>query len=476
MEYNNSIVRIQADSVKYNWFCPDLKEPGSGGTGSGFIIDLQKYYILTNAHVIANSTEIYISIPQFGQNKFSAILISTFPDLDLALLQIKDIKEFNEKLKKNKVVIKTLKFGDSYKIKSEELVRAKGYPLSSQSIKTTTGSINGFDGGFIQTDAPINPGNSGGPLINKNNEIIGINSQKSIRNDADNVGYAIPINIVKVHLDNMKKIKLLHIVELNITSNNISTNFNKSIGYNKKQGVYIKQIAPNSIIKNIVKQGDLLLKINNFDIDNYGDIKYYNQICNWTQIFKYIKINEEFTITIFNSKSKKILEKKVKYSLKNLDEIRRRYFQFDDIEYINLLGITIMQLYTNHAKILLSKILKGRPLSILGYNAFNLSTFCHNLENTNKKKFFVSHINSNSLVNAVDNIENGDYLEKINGKEIKSIKDIKLELDKMIKKKSNLLIETTTGMFYLEYKEILVEEQKMLNAGLQSYILNNIKK
>ena len=46
----------------------------------------------------------------------------------------------------------------------------------------------------------------------------------------------------------------------------------------------------------------------------------------------------------------------------------------------------------------------------------------------------------------------------------------------MIKKKSSLLIETTSGMFYLEYKEILVEEQKMLNAGLQSYILNNIKK
>ena len=113
---------------------------------------------------------------------------------------------------------------------------------------------------------------------------------------------------------------------------------------------------------------------------------------------------------------------------------------------------------------------------MIGYNAFRLTTFCYNLENTNKKQFFVSHINSNSLVNAVDNIENGDYLEKINGKEIKSIKDIKLELDKMIKKKSSLLIETTSGMFYLEYKEILVEEQKMLNAGLQSYILNNIKK
>ena len=60
MEYKNSIVRIQCDTEKYNWFCPDLKDPGINGTGSGFIIDSKNYYIITNAHVVSNSTEIYI--------------------------------------------------------------------------------------------------------------------------------------------------------------------------------------------------------------------------------------------------------------------------------------------------------------------------------------------------------------------------------------------------------------------------------
>lgn len=476
MEYKNSIVRIQSDTVKYNWFCPDLKEPGSASTGSGFIIDNKNYYILTNAHVVANSTEIYISIPQFGQNKFTAKLISTFPYLDLALLQINDIKEFNEKLKSTKVNIKIMEFGDSFKIKSEDKVRAIGYPLGSQTLKTTSGTINGFEDGNIQIDAPINPGNSGGPLINEKNQIIGINSSKNTSNDSDNVGYAIPINIIKIHLDNMKKIKLIHHIEFNMRSNNISSNFNKSIGYNKKQGVYIQEISPNSILKNLAQEGDLLLKINNMEIDNYGDVKFHNQICNYREILKYIKMNEEFKITIFNSKLKKIQDKKVKYTDKHLDNFRKRYFQHDKIEYINILGITIMQLYINHAQIILRGITKSKELPVGGFESFKLASFCHELKNTNKKKYFVSFISSNSLIEVVENIRKGDFINKINGKEIKSIDDIKKELDMVIKKKSKLFIETAQGMFYLEYNEIIKEEEKMEKAGLKSYILNNIKK
>ena len=476
MEYKNSIVRIQSDTVKYNWFCPDLKEPGSASTGSGFIIDNKNYYILTNAHVVSNSTEIYISIPQFGQNKFTAKLISTFPYLDLALLQINDIKEFNEKLKSTKVNIKIMEFGDSFKIKSEDKVRAIGYPLGSQTLKTTSGTINGFEKGSIQIDAPINPGNSGGPLINEKNQIIGINSSKNASKDSDNVGYAIPINIIKIHLDNMKKIKLIHHIEFNMRSNNISSNFNKSIGYNKKQGVYIQEISPNSILKNLAQEGDLLLKIKDMEIDNYGDVKYHNQICNYEEILKYIKMNEEFKITIFNSKLKKIQEKKVKYTNKNLDNFRKRYFQHDKIEYINFLGITIMQLYINHGTLILNSILKKKEMPVDGFEGFKLASFCNELKNTNKKKYFVSFISSNSLIEVVENIRKGDFINKINGKEIKSIDDIKKELDMIIKKKSKIFIETAQGMFYLEYNEIIKEEEKMEKSGLKSYILNNIKK
>ena len=476
MEYKNSIVRITSDSVKYNWFCPDLKEPSGSGTGSGFIIDIKKFYIITNHHVVDNSTQIYISIPQFGQNKFSAKIISIFPQVDIALIQIEDITEFQNKLKKDKIKIKILPFGDSFKINPEDKVRVVGYPLGSQSLKTTSGSINGFEDGKIQTDAPINSGNSGGPLINKKNEIIGINFQGAVGIGIDNVGYAIPINILKIHLETMKKQSFLYLVEFNIDTNNISLKFNKSIGLNKKQGIYIKKISINSVFKNVTKEGNILLKIKNYDIDNYGDIKFHNQNCNIDEITKYIKMDELFQITIFNSKTKKIEQKKLKYTNKHLDNTRHMYPMFNKIQYINLLGITIMQLYNNHMIKILQCIKNGKQNNVSGKYMFSIPTFLTNFDNFNKVQFFVSFITSNSLMKVVKNIHPGDFLERINGKEIKSIKDIQNELDKIIKNKSSIFIETHDGMFYLEYKEILEEEKKMNLSGIGSYILNNIKK
>ena len=73
MEYKNSIVRIESSGIKYDWFCPDLKKGSQASTGTGFIIDLKKYYIVTNHHVIKDANQIYISIPQFGQNKFDQL-------------------------------------------------------------------------------------------------------------------------------------------------------------------------------------------------------------------------------------------------------------------------------------------------------------------------------------------------------------------------------------------------------------------
>ena len=135
-----------------------------------------------------------------------------------------------------------------------------------------------------------------------------------------------------------------------------------------------------------------------------------------------------------------------------------------------------MQLYVNHAQIILGRILKNKDLPVGGFESFKLASFCNELKNTNKKKYFVSFISSNSLIRVVENINSGEFINKINGREIKSIDDIKKELDMVIKKKSKLFIETEQGMFYLEYNEILKEEEKMEKAGLKSYILNNIKK
>ena len=131
-------------------------------------------------------------MPKLGNKTFECDIISVYPKLDLALIRVKDFK--------NK---KYLEFGNSEIIKKGDNVIALGYPLGQNKLKITSGIVSGYQDGDIQTDSPINPGNSGGPLVNTNNKVIGINYAGY--DEAQNIGYAIPIEYVKINLPTMYK-------------------------------------------------------------------------------------------------------------------------------------------------------------------------------------------------------------------------------------------------------------------------------
>lgn len=176
------IVRVPADSL-----------------GSGFIVHPDGY-VVTNNHVIEGA--LGISVELADGRKLPAELISTDPDADLALLRIHSDSP-----------LPTLELGDSSDLMIGEPVIAVGNPLGySHSVSTGIVSavhrdidadsqdqsntpLKGEDAALrdlIQTDAAINPGNSGGPLLNAYGQVIGINT--AIRGDAQNIGFAIPID------------------------------------------------------------------------------------------------------------------------------------------------------------------------------------------------------------------------------------------------------------------------------------------
>jgi len=160
--------------------------------GSGFIIS-DDGLVLTNSHVVFGRQAITVTLDS-GQ-KTEAKLLGADPILDLAVLRIPVPPEGHPKA--------TL--GDSDAVRIGEEVIAIGNPLGLEQT-LTRGVISGVNRilpespmalmlPLIQTDAPINPGNSGGPLLNRCGEVIGINT--SILSDAQNIGFAIPINIAK---------------------------------------------------------------------------------------------------------------------------------------------------------------------------------------------------------------------------------------------------------------------------------------
>ena len=162
------------------------------GEGSGVIVD-QDGHIVTNNHVVEGARQFQVRFDNGGTA--SAHLVGTYPDSDLAVIQV------------DGPVPAYATLGDSNKLQAGERVIAIGSALGQYTNSVTTGVVSGTNrqlGGIanlIQTDAPINEGNSGGPLVNLNGEVIGINSMvergQGRTGPAEGLGFAIPSAIVR---------------------------------------------------------------------------------------------------------------------------------------------------------------------------------------------------------------------------------------------------------------------------------------
>jgi serine protease Do len=173
------------------------------GGGTGFVVGADGL-ILTNRHVVSDKNADYTVVTNDGK-KYDAKIIFLDPVQDLAFIRVKELK------------LKPLKFGDSDKIEIGQTAITIGNALGEFSnsvnvgvisgvkrkIDATTGASSETLDQVIQTDAAINRGNSGGPLLNIYGEVIGVNTAMAI--GAENIGFAIPINVAKNNIETMIK-------------------------------------------------------------------------------------------------------------------------------------------------------------------------------------------------------------------------------------------------------------------------------
>ena len=198
-----SVVSVVVGKISWNPFTgPEKVE---GGIGTGFIVG-EDGIILTNRHVVSDANASYTVVLNDGK-EYPVKKIFRDPFNDLAVLKI------------NASGLKPLRLGDSDKLRVGQRVVAIGNALGKFSNTVTAGVVSGIGRGItassgflgstetlenvIQTDAALNPGNSGGPLLNLSAEVVGINV--AVTQGAENIGFAIPINVVKPTLENFRK-------------------------------------------------------------------------------------------------------------------------------------------------------------------------------------------------------------------------------------------------------------------------------
>ena len=241
----------------------------SEGAGSGIIVaqDESFLYIVTNNHVVEDSTRISVSF--VDGEEYKAVVKGADASHDLAVLLVK-IAEMKEKTLAD---IRVAKIGNSKELRLGQGAVAIGNALGyGQSV--TVGCISALgravksdDGAsipLIQTDAAINPGNSGGALLNMKGEVIGINSMKYASTEVEGMGYAIPIS------------DALPIMQKLIEEKFYDENERGYLGISctaLSQGLYIASVAENSPASRAgLKKGDIITSANGKEVKTAEDL------------------------------------------------------------------------------------------------------------------------------------------------------------------------------------------------------------
>jgi serine protease Do len=260
--------------------------------GSGFVIS-EDGLILTNNHVVEKATEIKIKL--LAGKEYDAKLIGRDPKTDLALIKVTPDSDFP----------KPTVLGDSDAMRVGDWVMAVGNPFGLGNT-VTTGIISAksrilgespYDD-FLQTDAAINPGNSGGPLFNMKGQVIGINT--AIIAQGQGIGFAIPIDMAKELLPQLKKGKVIR-GWLGLMIQDITPELAKSFGLKSAKGVLVSDVAKDSPAEKAgLSRGDVILRFDGKELDNAHKL---SQLAAATAPDTQVKIDllrngEEKTITL----------------------------------------------------------------------------------------------------------------------------------------------------------------------------------
>ena len=274
-----SIVAItNMSQVQYqNWF-GQVQKYEVPSAGSGIIVGENKdyLYIATNNHVVESATTLTIRFSD--DTTASAEIKGTDVSTDLAVIQVKKADIDSGTLSN----IKVATLGDSSEIKVGSQAIAIGNALGyGQSVtagyisalerEVTTqdeNSGNSYTNKLIQTDAAINPGNSGGALLNKNGEVIGINSSKYNDTAVEGMGFAIPSNTAKPIIEDLitkEQVSDDKAAYLGIHGENVTAAVTEA--YNMPEGVFVKEVFKGTAAEQYgIKAGDIITSLDGRDI------------------------------------------------------------------------------------------------------------------------------------------------------------------------------------------------------------------
>ena len=262
----DTVVEVYTEAVVYNRF---YGEYITSGAGSGVILS-QDGYIVTNNHVIDKATN--IKVKTADGTEYEALLIAADEDTDLAVLKI------------DATNLHAATLGNSTSLKVGQGVIAIGNPLGTLGGTVTTGILSSLSRTvtiedakmtLLQTDTAISPGNSGGGLFNVSGELIAIVNAKSVSQNVEGIGFAIPIDIAKTVVQDL--ITYGYVTgrpALGISGAEVDNMQLAQYNGYSHLGIYVSELISEEAKNSGLQPKDLIFELNGVAIDSFATLKY----------------------------------------------------------------------------------------------------------------------------------------------------------------------------------------------------------
>lgn len=264
-----SVVSINTSTTVQSFFGSQQQE----GAGTGVIVSADGL-VLTNKHVVQGASTVVVTNTDGKQ--FQGKILALDPTNDIAFVKVEATG------------LPAAELGDSERVEVGQRAIAIGNALGEYSNTVTTGVISGKQRpvqasdsqgnsetltNLFQTDAAINPGNSGGPLLNIEGQVIGINTAVASGNNAQNIGFAIPINQVKGALESVQTRGVIVRPYIGVRYVMLTDSFAERNGLPVKQGALLRGndqtlaiIVGSPAAKAGLREGDIITKVNDRDV------------------------------------------------------------------------------------------------------------------------------------------------------------------------------------------------------------------
>ena len=255
----------------------EQEEQGPKPTGSGVIVDAERGLILTNHHVIQNTTAIEVTLSD-GRT-IEATLVGSDPGTDVALLELATAENLTE-----------MRLGNSEEVQVGDFVLAIGNPFGLTHT-VTSGIVSALGRtiprnnrrsvrapspieDFIQTDASINPGNSGGALVNMRGELIGIPSNIISRSGGNlGIGFAIPTSIARQVMRQLIEFGEVRRGRLGVVVSDVDQELAEALDLDSAAGAMVAEVVPDSAAdKAGIEAGDVILSVDQKQIESSNDL------------------------------------------------------------------------------------------------------------------------------------------------------------------------------------------------------------